>query len=661
MSDHGRFIAGFMDDYFAECDEHLASLRDLLLGLERTVRTGRGDDRLLEELFRSFHSIKGISGMVELRDAELLAHEMESYLRAVRQGEAALSQIGVDALIEGVDALERVVKSRRDHAAPPAIAAVLDRIVAVAGPAGGAGGGVRGPGSQAGGAPWLVTFVPSLALNARGVTVDTVRAVLRRQGVILHAIPRILETGIAFEFGFSGSLDAQTLEAWAQDGITVTPAAAPPGPPEGGVSAPNDSAGAEEAGGTHGSLAQASHYVRVDLAKLDELMRMIADLVVSRARLADTLTRLEPSVPAADWRAVQENTAAIERQLRDLREGVVRVRLVPVAEIFRRMPFVVRDLARESGARVGLVLEGQETEIDKFLIERMMDPILHLVRNAVSHGFEPPAERVAAGKPEEGTLSLSAAAVGESVIIDIADDGRGIDSVDVARRARLAGLAVPEGPLDPATLLDLICAPGFSTRDATDRGSGRGIGMAVVRATVQQLNGTMLLDSELGRGTRFSIELPLTLSITEAMIATVGGRTFAVPQAAVREVIEIDPAALRRVEWHELAPYRGGALPIVRLHALFGIPGTSRRSLHAFVVGTGQDAVGIAVDRIVGQREIVVRTTSDPLIKVNGITGATDLGDGRVVLILDVPSLARAARFRGREQAGASPPARSAP
>ena len=222
MSDHDQFIAGFMDDYFAECDEHLASLRDLLLGLERTVRTGRPDDRVLEELFRSFHSIKGISGMVELRDAELLAHEMESYLRALRQGETALSQSGVDALIEGVDALERVVKSRRDNAAPPAIAAVLDRIVAVAGPAGGAAGAVRAPESHPGDAPWIVTFVPSLALNARGITVDTVRALLRERGAILHASPRILETGIAFEFGFSGNLDAQTLEAWAHDGLSAS-------------------------------------------------------------------------------------------------------------------------------------------------------------------------------------------------------------------------------------------------------------------------------------------------------------------------------------------------------------------------------------------------------------------------------------------------------
>jgi two-component system chemotaxis sensor kinase CheA len=515
-----------------------------------------------------------------------------------------------------------------------------------------AGGDSAGGDQLAAGVEWVVTFVPSVALNARGVTVDRARSLLRGRGSILHARPRILETGIAFEFGFAGELDAQTLEAWAADGLTASPAAPAAGETE-TIEGPVPEGGAAEGGEAFpASQGAVSHYVRVDLAKLDELMRMIGDLVISRARLADTLARLEPRVPAAEWRAVEEHSAAIERQLRELREGVVRVRLVPVGEIFRRMPFVVRDLARESGAAVRLVLEGQETQIDKFLIERMMDPILHLVRNAVSHGFEAPAARRAAGKPEEGTLTLSAAAAGESVIIDIVDDGRGIDSADVVRRARLAGLPVPDGPVDSAALLDLICAPGFSTRDEADRGSGRGVGMALVKATVQQLNGTILLDSEPGRGTRFSIELPLTLSISEAMIATVGARTFAVPQAAVRRVIEIDTADLRQIEGHEIAPYEGGTLPIVRLGRLFGIEARRHRFLHAFVVGTGLDAVGVAVDRITGQREIVVRPTADPMIDVEGIAGATDLGDGRVVLILNMAALVRAARSGGLEHAG---------
>jgi two-component system, chemotaxis family, sensor kinase CheA len=398
----------------------------------------------------------------------------------------------------------------------------------------------------------------------------------------------------------------------------------------------------------------------VDLSRLDELMRLIGDLVISRARLTETLARVERYVPAVEWRAVQEHGASIERHLRDLREGVVRVRLVPVGEIFRRMPFVVRDLAREADKKVKLELVGEDTEIDKFLIERMMDPMLHLVRNAVSHAFETTAERRAAGKSEEGTLTLSAAAVGEVVILEISDDGRGIDTAAVVTRARAAGLSVPEGPLDSASLLEILCAPGFSTRDEADRASGRGVGMSVVLTTVRELGGSMTLDTVPGQGSRFAIELPLTLAITDAIIAVVGDQTFAVPQSAVREVIEVDPTSVRIMERHELVPYRGGVLPLVRLAKAFGLTPRPRQRLHALVAGQGLGAVGLVFDRIVGQREIVVRAMTDPLIKVRGVSGATDLGDGRVVLILDLASLV--ARTSGqtaaalRERRQVSPP-----
>lgn len=222
MSDRDdQFIAGFMDDYFAECDEHLASLRELLLALDGA---GRADDHVLEELFLGFHSIKGISGMVELREAELLAHEMESYLRALRQGETTVSESGVDALIAGVEALEGVIKARRDNRSAPSIAAVMQRL---AGIVAGAPETVVGRGSRPQAGPeWLVTFVPSMPLNARGINVDTARNLLRERGTILHASPKILQTGIAFEFGFAGDLDEETLSAWIGDGLTATPVGA---------------------------------------------------------------------------------------------------------------------------------------------------------------------------------------------------------------------------------------------------------------------------------------------------------------------------------------------------------------------------------------------------------------------------------------------------
>jgi two-component system chemotaxis sensor kinase CheA len=636
MSDDSAFAAGFMDEYFAECDEHLGTIRRLLLELEGTTGDRPVTPAVLEELFRSFHSIKGISGMVELREAEMLAHHMESYLRVLRQAESRLTEAGVNALIAGLDALERTIAARRDHQPPPPVEQVVAQLAAVV-PAAADGVGVAEAPAAPIRASWRVMFSPSASLLARGVNVDTVRARLREAGTILDATPKVLPDGIAFEFLLAADLDAARIARWRADGITAEAVAAD-------VTVPSpDDAGAREPA----ARLAPSHVVRVDLTRLDDLMRMIGDLVISRARLDAALGRVEPHVPAVAWRAVQENTQTIERQLRDLREGVMRVRLVPIGEIFRRMPFVVRDLARDSGKRVRLELRGQETEIDKFLIERMMDPVLHLVRNAVSHAFELPAERAALGKPEEGSLTLAAASIGDTVVLEIADDGRGIDAEAVAARARAMGLAVPDGPLDAATLLEILCAPGFSTRDETDRASGRGVGMAVVKTTVDELNGSMSLQTALGEGTRFVIELPLTLSITDALIAHVGDRTFAVPQANVREVMEIDPATVRQIEQHEIAPFRGGTLPILRLSRLFGVAEAARRALHVFVVGAGQDAVGIAVDRISGQREIVVRGIADSLISVDGVAGATDLGDGRVVLILNLPELARQARTRG--------------
>jgi two-component system chemotaxis sensor kinase CheA len=241
------------------------------------------------------------------------------------------------------------------------------------------------------------------------------------------------------------------------------------------------------------------------------------------------------------------------------------------------------------------------------------------------------------------------------VVIEIEDDGRGIDRERIAARARdmgwikVAGGDLPgdDAELNDEALLELICAPGFSTRDEADRASGRGVGMAVVKETVAGLGGTFALRSKAGRGTKFIIELPITLAIADALIVSAGGQRFAVPQSSVREVLEIEPASIRFLENNEIVHYRGGVLPIVRLGRLFDLEEKYERAFHAFVTGAGENAVGIAVDRIIGQREIVVRAINDPLIQVAGIAGATELGDGRVVLILDAASLVKQTAARG--------------
>jgi two-component system chemotaxis sensor kinase CheA len=665
---NSEFFAQFLDDYYAECDEHLTLVRRHLLTLEAEIGQPRVDLALLDELFRSFHTLKGISGMVGLSAAEQLAHHMESYLRALRQGEMTLSAEGDEALIAGASMLEQVISARRNEQTPPDIDAIVARLEAVASDVSShtVKGSLKDAASAADSTPveadakptaqgaatrtWHVEFVPTPALAERGVNVNSVRERLQEIGELIQAKPQVRGQGeIAFLFVVVTNADESVFASWGIDNLRFSVVELAATAPASNSALPEETAATQDAetngapaaqSNTHSPMLAPSNVVRVDLARLDELMRMIGELVISRARLEDHLKHLKRSVAASEWRVLQETNLAMSRQLRDLREGVMRVRMVQVGEIFERMQFVVRDLARASGKRITIELLGRETEIDKFLVERMTDPLMHLVRNAVSHGLEPADERVAQGKRAEGKLTLRASTAGESVLIEISDDGRGIDREHVAARAQATGLIDSSANLDDAALLELICTPGLSTRDEADRGSGRGVGMDVVRNTVEELGGTISLVTEWAQGTRFTIELPLTLAIAEALIVSVDGQRFAVPQSAVREVIEVETSTVKMLENNEIISYRGGVLPLLRLARLFDLGDRAEHTaFHVFVIGSGASAFGVAVDRIIGQREIVVRGIGDPLVQVAGIAGATELGDERVVLILDVAAL----------------------
>jgi two-component system chemotaxis sensor kinase CheA len=265
----------------------------------------------------------------------------------------------------------------------------------------------------------------------------------------------------------------------------------------------------------------------------------------------------------------------------------------------------------------------------------MMDPLLHLVRNAISHGLESQNDRLASGKPAQGQLHLRAFTSADTVIIEIEDDGRGIDEAAVRGRAESLGLTRRGEKLDEAGLLSILCHPGFSTRPTADLQSGRGIGMDVVKRAVAELGGSLSLRTEAGKGTCFTVALPLTLAITDAVLIAADGQRFAVPQTFVHEVLRAESSSVRIMEKNELIPYRDGVLPVIRLNRLFHLAEPQRPAFHVLVVGNRSKPVGLGVDRILGQREIVVRGISDPLIQVPGVTGATEMGDGKPVLILD--------------------------
>jgi two-component system chemotaxis sensor kinase CheA len=639
------FFAEFLDDFFAECDEHLTAVRGALLELEPFVRRADVDRQLLDTLFRGFHSLKGLAGMVGVADVERLAHQMESYLRALRQQHIVLSAEALEALIDGTRMLERLLGALRSDGPAPDIALVLGRLAAITPPE--PDEPAAAPSSQPNGAAapeelnaeeraalaaarergaraWRFVFAPNAELAERGVNVNLVRERLQSIGEVIRATPRVTQqSGIAFEFLVASSADEQLFAAWAPDGISYAPADPPATARNGAAPLP----------------VAPSHVVRVDIGRLDDLMRLAGDLVISRARMADQVAALKHLLPVAEWRALQETSQALERQLRELRAGVMRIRMVPIGDVFTRMQFVVRDLARELGKQVTLQQSGQDTEIDKFVVERMLDPLMHLVRNAVSHGLELPGERAARGKPPQGLIQLRASTAGDAVLVEIEDDGRGLDTLAVAAQGRALGLWPADTPLDPAHLLDIICAPGFSTRDQADYISGRGIGMNVVQKTVRELGGTLTLATQPERGTRFAIELPLTLAIMDALIVEAGGQTFAVPLPAVREVLRAQAGEITALENNQLMLYRGGVLPLIRLAAQFGLAEAAGPVAYVFVVGGQASPAGIMVDRIVGKREIVVRPIDDPLIQIRGIAGATELGDGRAVLILDTAAL----------------------
>ncbi|WP_265266687.1 chemotaxis protein CheA [Spirulina subsalsa] len=705
-SEDNSFFTEFLEDYFAECEEHLAAIRQNLLALESFLNQPTVEPEVLQALFRSFHTLKGLSGMVGIKEAEALAHQMESYLRLLREEHPPLSASGFDALMEGTKTLEQVINCQHQNAPLPNIEPVVGQLKALLPPEippsqkgiitpihlelpSAAQDHLKGA-KEKGQQVWHFVFSPNSQRAQAGINVNVIRSRLEQLGQVIHAAPRLnSDHQIVFDFVVTTTAAESVFAPWSQDGVTWNPYETDReslNPLETAVTTVKDSAETEPAKAatpvpevedtspapllsTVDSppalplepmtqpaplISQPSTVVRVELPKLDALMRMVGDLVISRARLDDYIHQLTNSLPSAQLRPLQELNLTLERQMRDLREGVMRVRLVPIGEIFARMQFVVRDLVREIDKEVVLKISGQETEIDKFVVERMMDPLLHLVRNAVSHGIEGREQRVAAQKDPVGQIHLRARTSGEMVVIEIEDDGQGVDGKKVmgqAKARQLVSTGGGEDHYDGMTLLDILCTPGFSTKEQVDLTSGRGVGMAIVKNTVRELGGLLDLTTEVGQGTCFRIQLPLTLAIADALITNVGSETFAIPQSSVREVIEVPPSQIIHFENNEIISYRGQVLPLVHLSQLFHIaksldPIHPDTRLKIVVAGSSLNTVGLVVERIIGLREIVVQALTDPLVRVLGVAGATELGDGRVVLILDVSALVRMAAAR---------------
>src|SRR5262245_53735949 len=400
-------------------------------------------------------------------------------------------------------------------------------------------------------------------------------------------------------------------------------------------------------------VATRSNVVRVDFAQLDALLNLVGELIIHRTKLdqlgREVAERLGGRDAGRDLLAAVQQVAGVSTQLQ---ETVMDIRMLPVRHVFERFPRLVRDLARQQGKEIELILEGEGTRIDKAIIDEVGEPLVHLVRNAVDHGIEPPNVRVARGKTPTGTILLSAAQESNHVVITIMDDGAGIDPGRVRQRAVQHGLLNGDENLSERELVQLIFAPGFSTSDSVSDLSGRGVGLDVVLKSIERLNGLVQVESVPGVGSKFIIELPLTLAIISALLIEVSGRVYAVPLGSVIESVKFSPADVETISGRATLRLRDEIVPLVRLSKLFSLPAIPRDRQYAVVLGRGDKRLGLVVDRLRGQQEVVIKALD---VNVAGaepgmpMAGATIMGDGSVVLILDVAAL-----FEGRRHGRAA-------
>jgi two-component system, chemotaxis family, sensor kinase CheA len=425
------------------------------------------------------------------------------------------------------------------------------------------------------------------------------------------------------------------------------PAAAPVPAPA--ATAPAAAPAAAKPAGEAAKTGADASSIRVAIEKIDELMNAVGEVVITQSMLAQLSTRVHGET--AD--RLRTGLAQLERNVRELQESVMRVRMLPISSVFSRFPRLTRDLSQRLGKHIDLKMTGEHTELDKTVLERIGDPLVHLVRNCIDHGIEMPEVRAAAGKPEAGTVHLNAYHKGGSIIIEVMDDGKGLDRARILEKAKAKGLVGQSDVLPDEAINDLIFLPGFSTAEQTTDLSGRGVGMDVVRRNIKQLGGNVELRSELGKGTRFTIALPLTLAIVDGQSVAVGTETYIVPLVTIVESLQLKAGAARTlVNRGEVFPFRGDYLPIIRMHEIFDIQprtGELHEGLVMVVEGDGRK-VGLFVDDLLGQQQVVIKSMETNYGRIDGVSGATILGEGTVALILDIPGLIRVAAERLAER-----------
>lgn len=677
--------------FFVECEEALEAAESGLAA----CREGTHDAETINAIFRAVHSVKGGAGAFGHTAMAAYTHGFENLLGEIREGLVPLEPGLVDLLLLALDCLRDHVEAARGSGAVPDDAELLAKLEA----AQAGGGGTPAPAPVPAPAPaaafddldalldelaapspapapaapesWLVHIRPHAGAMTKGsepllwlrdltglggtceacdlAAVPAIEALAVTEGYLgwTFRMPgHVGREAVAEIFDFVGD---EVSIAYGPDGtmppVRITPQAAPaasgdpaPAPPrsEGGEPATPAAAPASPAAAAATAAAPATQSVRIDLKKLDMLIDGVGELVIAQAMLAQRLTN--------ENLAHVEELALIDGLVRDIQEHAMAFRAQPISSVFGRVPRLLRELGTSTGKHVKLEVAGETTELDKTVIERLSEPMTHLIRNAVDHGIEPPEERRAAGKDPEGTLTLSAEQKAGRIIIRIADDGRGIDRERVLAKAIANGLVAPEAQLSDEDIHQLIFAPGFSTAAQVSNISGRGVGMDVVKQNVKELGGRITIESTPGKGTTFSLALPLTLAISDGMIVQVGDQSLVIPLTHVIESLRPTPADVRNMGTHaQMLNARGSFVPIVPLGQLTGANDAVSNPCEGVLVlveTEGHGRAALLVDAIADQRQFVIKALDAHYRQVESVAGATILGNGKVALIVDVDFIA---------------------
>ncbi|TAE29721.1 MAG: chemotaxis protein CheA [Candidatus Kapaibacterium sp.] len=656
-----------LDSFLIETQEILDTLDQDLMQLESQAE----NFDLLNSVFRSFHTIKGTSSFMGFDQITEITHHAEDILNKLRKAEIRVNSEIVDALLEVYDWLKTLLKKAQAgdtervdysktmeklHKISHPEAATEEVSVGVP-----AVGAAPPPAAQAPSVVDNLLADPSFGKKGDYFTDDELSMI----AAAFDEINRTMTGG-----GSAAATPAPAAPAPVSQAPVTTPAPAAPAPVsqvpvttpapalkpvEAAKSAtptaiktaepPKKSIAKELTSDDKAKAAVATETtIRVDVNRLETLMDLSGELVLGRNRLAQVTQELMQRYENHDFlRELQETSSAIDFITTELQSAIMKTRMVPISKIFQKAPRIVRDLSKEFGKDIELVLRGEETELDRGIIEELNDPLVHMIRNSCDHGIEGPVEREKSGKPTKGTLILDAQHEGNHIVVNIIDDGKGINPEFLKMKALEKGLITQEQiqTMTDRDAYSLIFMPGFSTAEKVTSVSGRGVGMDVVRTNIQKLKGIIEVDSKLGAGTTFTIKLPLTLAIIQGLLVRVQSEIYALPLSAVVEVVNTDLNQIYSVNQNEVMRIRNQVFPLIRMDKVLKTPSKddTLENRYVVVVGLADKRLGLVVDELLGQKEIVIKSLGEYLGHIRGMSGSTILGDGRVIMILDIEEL----------------------